>query len=217
MGRTHRRRPDTSSASSAPSASRAARRRQLTTAVAALVGLALLVAVASCGVSPEPKANRIEPKDVPFGLLDNAKTTTTEVAAGHTTGIYLLTKSRLVAVDRTVPADASLADLLQQVVAGPTEVEQSLGITTAVPAGTLASVDVKRGTAKVDLRAAFGDIRSREQLLALAQVVYTLTGQPGIGGVNFSVEGKSIKVPLADGTLSDDPLSRDDFKGLAPG
>ena len=212
-GRT---RPAVSTTSSALRAGRL-RRRRLTTALAASVALALVVAVASCGVSAEPKANRIENKDVPFGLLDDAKTTTTAVAAGRTTGVYLLTKSRLVAVDRTVPTDASLADLLQQVVAGPTEVEQSLGITTAVPAGTLASVDVKRGTAKVDLRAAFGDIRSREQLLALAQVVYTLTGQPGIGGVNFSVEGKSIKVPLADGTLSDDPLSRDDFKGLAPG
>ena len=87
---------------------------------------------------------------------------------------------------------------------------------TAVPAGTLAAVDTSRGIAEVDLAASFGDIRSREQILALGQIVYTLTGQPGIGGVRFTVEGKEVTVPLSDGTLSDDPLSRDDFKAIAP-
>ena len=187
-------------------------RRLLTAALALAVAGAVVV---GCGVSPEPDANRIAPDDVPFGLLDD-RPTTTVVAEGRTATIYLLTKDRLVAVDRSVSEDASLSDLLAQVITGPTEVEQSLGITSAVPAGTLASVDTSRGIAEVDLTSSFGDIRSREQLLALGQIVYTLTGQPGIGGVRFTVEGKDVKVPLADGTLSADPLSRDDFKALAP-
>ncbi|HWJ97478.1 MAG TPA: GerMN domain-containing protein, partial [Acidimicrobiales bacterium] len=68
----------------------------------------------------------------------------------------------------------------------------------------------------VDLSSSFGDIRSGDQILALGQIVYTLTGQPGIGGVRFTVEGEDVTVPLTDGTLSDDPLSRDDFKAIAP-
>jgi spore germination protein GerM len=185
------------------------------------LAVALLVTVvgggllAACGVSPQPKATRIEPEDVPFGLLDD-QPTTTAVDEGRNATVYLLTDARLVAVDRTVPDGASLEDLLTRVITGPTEVEQSLGITTAVPSGTIASVETSRGIATVDLAASFGDIRSREQLLALGQIVYTLTGQPGIGGVRFTVEGKSVKVPLSDGTTSNDPLSRDDFKAIAP-
>lgn len=182
----------------------------------ALVLAVLVSALASCGISSEPDANRIEPTDVPFGLLDD-KATTTSVEAGRTAEVYLLTKDKLLAVDRSVPDDASLSDLLSLLIAGPTEVEQSLGITSAVPAGTIASVRTSRGTAKVDLTPAFGDIRSGEQLLALAQIVYTLTGQPGIGGVRFSVKGKKATVPLSDGTNSDEALSRDDFEALQPG
>lgn len=194
-------------------AHRSPTRRPLVLVAVAL--LAVSAVLAACGVSPESKANKIAPKDVPFGLLDEDPTTTV-VEAGRATNIYLLTKDRLVAVERSVPNSADLADLLGFVISGPTEVEQSLGITTAVPAGTLSSVDTSRGIAEVDLASSFGDIRSREQLLALGQIVYTLTGQPGIGGVRFTVEGKSVTVPLADGTLSTDPLSRDDFKALAP-
>ena len=190
---------------------------RLRRALAAALLVALLggSALAACGVTSESDATRIEPGDVPFGLLED-QPTTTEVEAGKTATIYLLTADRLVGVDRSVPADATLEDLLGQVITGPTEVEQTLGITTAVPSGTLASVDTSRGIAEVDLAAAFGDIRSREQILALGQIVYTLTGQPGIGGVRFTVEGEAVTVPLSDGTLSDDPLSRDDFEGIAP-
>lgn len=184
-----------------------------------LLALGLLVVISgaavSCGVSAESSAHRIEPTDVPFGLLDD-EPTTTSVESGRVTNVYLLTEDRLVPVERTVPKSSELADLLEVVVAGPSEVEQSLGITSAIPAGTVASVSSSRGIAEVDLTAAFGDVRSREQLLALGQIVYTLTGQPGIGGVRFTLEGEEIAVPLADGTLSDDPLSRDDFAALAP-
>ena len=184
--------------------------------IAAVIAVVVAVsALAGCGVSSQGRATRIEPEDVPFGLLEDEPTTTV-VEAGKTATMYLLSADRLVAVDRSVPTDAGLDDLLGEVIAGPTEVEQGLGITTAVPAGTIASVDTSRGVAEVDLTASFGDVRSREQILALGQIVYTLTGQPGIGGVSFSLEGKPVKVPLADGTTSAEPLARDDFAALAP-
>lgn len=183
-------------------------------AATALLG-ALAVVVAACGIPAEPEANRIEPGDVPFGLLEQ-ETTTTVVPEGEPTAIFLLTRDRLIAVDRSVPADADLADLLERVVAGPTKEERSLGITSAVPVGTVATVDASRGVATVDLNASFSDIRSSDQLLALAQIVYTLTDQPGIGGVSFRLEGEPVKVPLAGGTLREGPLSRDDFAALAP-
>ena len=189
-----------------------ARRAVAAGVLAAVLGTTVL---AACGVTPQSKATRIEPDAVPFGLLDD-QPTTTSVDAGRETTMYLLSDDRLVAVNRSVPDGSSLDDLLGQVITGPTEVEQTLGVTTAVPSGTIASVETSRGIAEVDLASSFGDIRSREQLLALGQIVYTLTGQPGIGGVRFTVEGKDVTVPLSDGSLSDDPLSRDDFEALAP-
>lgn len=190
-------------------------RRPVRALAAALAALALAAALAACGVAAEPEAHRIEPGDVPFGLLDD-EATTTVVEEGRTSEVYLVSTDRLVAVDRSIAGDAELADLLEQVIAGPTEVEQSLGITTAVPAGTLANVDSSRGVATVDLNASFGDIRSGEQIFALGQIVYTLTGQPGIGAVRFTVDGQEIAIPLADGTLTDGPLSRDDFTAIEP-
>lgn len=181
----------------------------------AVVGaaVAVLVGAAGCGISAEPDANRVAPEEVPFGLLDDEVTTT--VATGTTETIFLVTGDRLVPVDRTVPDDGGLAALLELVIEGPAATEEELGLTTEVPAGTVGAVRQARGVAVVDLTAEFGDIRSADQPLALAQIVYTLTGQPGIGAVRFTLEGQRVNVPLPDGT-SAATLARDDLEGLAP-
>jgi hypothetical protein len=185
------------------------RRRRARTLVLALA----VVAMAGCGVAAESDANRVPPDAVPFGLLDDQVSTT--VAAGSTEQIYLVVNDRLVAVDRTLPVGGTPAELLGLVVDGPAAAEEELGITTAVPTGTIAAVDEDRGVAVVDLTAEFGDIRSADQPLALAQIVYTLTAQPGIGGVRFTLEGQDIEVPLPDGT-SAETLARDDLDDFAP-
>jgi spore germination protein GerM len=176
--------------------------------------LATLLLV-GCGVSSQQQATRIEPDDVPFGLLEDQPTTTV-IQAGRDVTVYLRSADRLVPVQRSVNSDAGLDELLSQVITGPTEIEESLGVTTAVPSGTIGSVETAGGTAAVDLADSFGDIRSRDQIFALGQIVYTLTGQPGIGSVRFTVDGEDVIVPLSDGRQSDDPLSRDDFDAIAP-
>lgn len=187
-------------------------RRRWAAVAAAVVSVAL---VAGCGVSAEPDANRIDPDSVPFGLLD-VQSTTTEASTGEPVTIFLLSGDKLLAVPRTLPDDGELADLLELVVAGPTPTEQGLGVTSAVAPGTVASVGTERGVAEVDLTESFGEIGSADQLLALAQIVYVLTAQPGIGSVAFTLEGEPIEVPRTDGTASDQPLTRDDFAALAP-
>lgn len=200
-----------------PPAARAravARPRRVAVAVGLGLG-ALLAGLVGCGVSPQDEAVRIAPESVPFGLLEETPSTTV-VDEGRTASVYLLARDRLVQVERSVADDGSLADLLELVVAGPTEVERSLGITSAVPAGTVASVEVEGGIATVDLTSAFGEIRTADQLLALGQIVYTLTDQPGIGAVAFTVEGEPITAPLSETAAEDEPLSRDDLAAIAP-
>ncbi|MCB1038503.1 MAG: GerMN domain-containing protein [Acidimicrobiales bacterium] len=183
--------------------------------VAVLAVVAALAVVPGCGVSAESDANRIDPDSVPFGLLD-VQSTTTEASTGEPVTIFLLSGDKLLAVPRTLPDDGELADLLELVVTGPTPTEQGLGVTSAVAPGTVASVGTERGVAEVDLTESFGEIGSADQLLALAQIVYVLTAQPGIGSVAFTLEGEPIEVPRTDGTASDQPLTRDDFAALAP-
>ncbi len=189
------------------------RARALAVAVACLAALA--PALGACGVATQDRAVRVDPAEVPFGLLE-AATTTTVVDEGRPEVVFLVADDRLVAVDRRAGDDASLADLLELVVAGPSDTERTLGITTAVPAGAVASAEAERGVAQVDLTEAFGDVRSDEQLLALGQLVYTLTQQPGIGGVSFTLDGEPVAVPLPDGTEVRGAVSRDDLELVAP-
>jgi spore germination protein GerM len=183
-------------------------------AVAALLAVVVL-ALAACGVGSQPDATPIDREAVPFGLLEPASTTTS-VPAGRTTSVYLVSGDRLLRVDRSIPAAASPADLVELVVAGPSEVERAFGVTTALPAGSVARVGASRGAAEVELSSGFSEVRGDEQLLALAQIVYTLTEQPGIGGVRFTLGDEPIRIPTEDGVRGDGFLSRDDLSALGP-
>ena len=68
-----------------------------------------------------------------------------------------------------------------------------------------------------DCMGAFLDsIKPNEQRLAIAQIVLTLTSQPGIGQVTFSVGGKAIGVPRGRGDIAGagTPVTFDDYKML---
>ncbi len=53
--------------------------------------------------------------------------------------------------------------------------------------------------------------------VAVAQLVLTLTAQPGVGQVVFVIGEDTAQIPRADNTLTNAPVSRDDFiELLAP-
>ncbi len=55
-----------------------------------------------------------------------------------------------------------------------------------------------------------------DQTLAIAQVVYTVTQQPGVTGVTFEIAGKAIEVPTAAGAQVPGPVARADYAPQAP-
>jgi hypothetical protein len=79
-------------------------------------------------------------------------------------------------------------------------------VTTSV--GGVANVNSKSGYLE--------SIKPNEQRLAIAQIVLTLTSQPGIGQVTFSVVGKPIGVPRGRGDIAGAgiPVTFDDYKML---
>lgn len=184
-------------------------------------GLALLVAVVvmgvvtSCGITAQNEADRIPPADVPFGLLDEQRSPATSIV-GTAADVYLIGNDRLVGVRRLLPSGSGLSDVVAALAAGPTEQERALGLSSALPAGQLGSVSSSRGVALVDLKPTFAELSSGDQSFAIGQIVFTLTGQPGIGRVAITLGGEAIEVPRGDGALTTDALSRDDFTQFGP-
>lgn len=197
-----------------------------------LVGLAAAVSllVAACGIEPEGQATTRRPETVPFDLLDAAPTTTTSTSTPtdvtsttvdpdqENRVIYLWQGDDLTAVSRQMDADAGLAHVIIAVSAGPTAEEAASGLFTAISdASAVRGVSVARGTATVDLDGSFVETAPGTETAALAQIIFTLTAWPGVGRVAFTLEGGTVEVPRGDGTLTTEPLTRDDFPDLDAG
>jgi hypothetical protein len=178
----------------------------------------LLLVLAGCGVSTDDGPRALPRSAVPFDLLRPTTTVHRNAPVAVTTEVpvYLVGGQRLVVVRRLVESPPSLFRALESLLAGPTADEAGIGLRSAVTNQTrLLSVRVQSGVATIDLSAEFADIGGREQILAVAQLVYTATGAQGVFGVRLSLAGRAVEVPRGDGTLSDQPLKRTDYSGLA--
>ncbi len=184
-----------------------------------VVALAVVAVVGGCGIGVQDRAEHAKRSDIPFGLADPTATTAPAQPRAANVTIYLVTADRqhLQAVPREVDPRSPVVGAVGALAAGPSDAEQALGLQTALPAKDLVrSVRVTDGVAAVDLDAAFQDIGGSNELLAIAQLVYTLTALPGVGQVAFSVSGGSVEVPRGDGSLTSGTVSREDYTPLAP-
>jgi hypothetical protein len=185
--------------------------------VAAGVTAAVAVVTAACGVPVTGAPAAISRHDVPFGLLARSSPTATTTPPPSSTGlvtvqIYLVgPASHLVAEARDVPApaagvdsDAGLVTILQALVDGPTSAEAAAGLQGEIPTQTrvLSGTQITGSVATVNLSTTFGQLAGQSQIEAIAQVVYTVTGNlPMVSGVTFEIDGQPASVPLPDGAL----------------
>lgn len=197
------------------------------------VGAATLAGllVAACGVPVGDQPSPIAHNAVPFKLLDpsatsgtpSTPTTTTPFPAQHVTlQIYLVgPASRLVPVDRVVPSPSDLVSILQALIAGPKSTEAAAGLQGQIPPQTkvLGGTQVSHGIATVDLSASFGQLAGQAQIEAIAQIVFTVTGNinghSGVTGVAFEIAGQPASVPQPDGALVN-VATRAQYASLAP-
>lgn len=187
----------------------------------AAAAVALAVLAVGCGIATDDEPRALPRADVPFDLLAPSTTTvssTTPVAVTTEVPVYLIGTGRLKVVRRLVESPPSLFRAIESLLAGPTAEEAGTGLRSAVTNQTrLLSVRVQSGVATIDLSGEFAAIGGQEQILALAQLVYTATAAQGVLGVRLSLDGKAVEVPRGDGTLTQEPLDPADYAGLAPG
>lgn len=179
-------------------------------AVACLLGAALC---AGCTVRSERHAHAEDDASVPFELLEPDAPplipTTPGQAGGEVSLCFVRDGERLAVVPATVPEPANLGEVIAALAEPPGDLRTALGGPSLVR-----GVALRAGIAHADLQPALSNLGGTEQLLAIAQLVCTLTQRPDVGLVSFTLDGAPVDVPRGDGSLTAGPVSRDDYADL---
>ncbi len=180
-------------------------------ASAAVVALALMST--SCGLRGESTPTRLDDIALPPEPVPEEARPEEE---GPSTVVFFVRGDRLEAVERSTPP--SLTSAMRGLLEGPRETEADRGLRSAVPAGTsLRSTSVVNGLATIDLSDDFSSVVGPEQVLAMAQIVYTATSIPESTEVQIAIEGAPIDAARGNGSLSSGPVRRDDYPDFAAG
>lgn len=178
----------------------------------------LLLVLGGCGMraeeSPRAIQTDLDEQTLPIDRSDGVPAV--EIAAS----IYLVNEvdrlrptSRQVRVSPRPPTH--LASVLDALIGGPTEADVDDGLRSVVPSTTaVRAVTVDGDTAVVDLSEEFASIGGERELLAVGQVVLTVTTFPGVRQVRLQLEGRPTAIPLPDGSLTDGPVALSDYAEL---
>lgn len=182
------------------------------------LALALVLALGACGgLDAQSNDQPIPDREVPDDLLAASTTTTTTAPAPTTstlpwrTQVWYVAGSRIVPAPRQLAAQPDVGDLLRLLLRGPAAADLPLVRSALEPGDASIEAPPSGGTVTVDLQPDFGSRSSSEQVLALGQLVCTVTEVPGIGRVVFRINGAALAVPLPNGQLATGSVSRDDY------
>ena len=175
--------------------------------------LLIVLALSGCGITPQGEAQPIDPPRGPFqAVISPSPKPTTSGSVPET--LYLVKDGLIVPQTRHVASDSSVEELIFDLLAGPTEAESATGLSSALVGFDVQGVRVERGFATVDLAASIEGAGHKDDLLAYAQVVCTLTARKDVFGVTFTRAGRPIDVPRGDSSVSPGPLTASDYKDL---
>ena len=182
------------------------------------VACAFAVVLGGCAVGTEGDARRIRDPAVPFDLLNPEAPPLVPPVAGPATeevSLCFVRDGQVVFVNHALPAPVTMETTLDAL-AVPPPTAQPLVRTALTEPSIVREVRVLGGIARVDLLPSVSTLPTDQQLLAVAQIVCTLTGRPGVGQVSFTLEGAPLAVPKGDGSLVTSPVARDDYGVLLP-
>ncbi|MET8351674.1 GerMN domain-containing protein [Micromonospora sp. NPDC005206] len=178
-----------------------------------LAPLALVALLTGCGVPTDDAPRTVRAPRGPFHSAAPADTTAPAGRADET--VCLVRDNRIVSVVRRVDRVPTVEDQLRHLLAGPGTAERDSDLTSALPGAVNAAGATVSGTqARVAVDAPDDDAGRSDEVLAFGQIVCTLTGRDDVTTVVFLRDGKPLAVPRADGSLSEQPLTRADYAPL---
>lgn len=175
-----------------------------------------LVVLGACGVSDD-SFRTIDDDEVPYDL-GQAGTTVVTVPGTTAVGIpvpvvlWFVEGQGVRAITRP-SAVVGPADVVTLLATGPVEGDPD-DVRTAITPELVTSVDDTAPTTTVDLAPTFPELAPTEQLLAVAQIVLSITSLPTRLDVVFTIDGTPVGVPRGDGTISTEPVGAVDYRTL---
>ncbi|WCN79458.1 GerMN domain-containing protein [Micromonospora sp. LH3U1] len=178
-----------------------------------LLAVALTALLTGCGVPTDAAPRTVQPPRGPFQSSAPADTRAPAGPAVET--VCLVRDNRIISVVRRVNRPPTVEDQLRHLLAGPSSAERDGDLTSALPGAVDAAGATVTGTqARVAVDAPVDDAGRSDEILAFGQIVCTLTSRDDITTVVFLRDGKPLGVPRADGSLSEQPLTRADYATL---
>lgn len=112
--------------------------------------------------------------------------------------------------------DLLLFELIEALVAGPTDDERGQGYGTAIPRGIrVLEVAPAGNRVTIDLSGPLASLPTDDLIAALAQIVYTVSEGFFIREATITVDGAEVSWPRQDGTVTDRPLTIFDYPTAA--
>jgi hypothetical protein len=178
---------------------------------AAAPALTAALLLCGCGVPQDDAPRALLPEEVPFAS-PSASPVGDPFGEGRV-ALYFVRDGAAVLSTRPVQETTSTAELLELLFAGPVPDEFDAGLLSFLPSTlTVDDLELSGSTAIITLGGPDSEVL-RLQPLAYAQVVATLTPHR-VDGVRFRLDGKDLRVPRADGSLTAEPVSREDYASL---
>jgi hypothetical protein len=174
----------------------------------------VLIGMYGCTLGPQDHPRRHRHSDFARARSDLAARN----RAGPAAQRFLVHDGQLVEVKRGGgEASDQLSAALAALVRPPSKVERAAGLRTALPARTTQIAwRAEDSTIVVTLPPEFGGLTTAEQVMAIAQLVYTATQNSDAERVGFSLGEGHIEVPVGDGRLVARPVTRQDYQRVAP-
>ena len=171
-----------------------------------------VLALAACGVPIDDGPRAIRPSAA--RSADPGSAPSAQAGTG-TEEVCLLRDGLLTPVPRRVRTPISADAHLRLLLDGPTPVEQAGGYTSALSGVQLVTrARQDGGLVSVEAGDPNPEAGRTDDVLAYGQVVCTLASRLPVGTVVFEHNGTRLRIPRADGSLSDGPLTIADYAGL---
>jgi len=177
--------------------------------------LTLLVAVVAaalcgCGVSTQRSPEAIT-------LPAPRATVSTVPSSGPALeSVFLVHGSALQAVRRRTSTSGDVRQVLELLAVGPSVAEARDGLRTALAPQTISVLSLSdSGVLTLGVTRQFTGVVGADQLLAVAQVVWTVSQFPWVHRVRFLTGGQALEVPTDRG-LVERAVTRADYRTVAP-